>query len=123
MAGHGCIKQTLIQLSHLFYWPKIHVDIKAFIEHCVLCQQIKYSTQASMGLLQPLPIPSKVSDDITMNFIVGLPCPGESPKLWFLLTVWQSMLILEHYLQIVQPEKWLNCLLMWLLNYMDIRIQ
>lgn len=48
-------------------------DVKAFVDPRVVCQQTKFSIQASTGLLQPLPIPSKVCDDLTMDFIVRLP--------------------------------------------------
>lgn len=54
-------------------------DIKEFVFNCVTCQQQKYETLALAGLLQPLPIPSRVWTDISKDFIVGLPpCKGKS---------------------------------------------
>ncbi|GJZ60850.1 ty3-gypsy retrotransposon protein [Tanacetum coccineum] len=48
-------------------------SIEEFIKKCLVCQQTKYSTQASGGLLQPLLIPTAVWEDVSMDFIMGMP--------------------------------------------------
>jgi hypothetical protein len=48
-------------------------EIKDFVQQCLICQQAKYDTRAPAGLLQPLPIPEQVWEDVAMNFITGLP--------------------------------------------------
>ena len=49
------------------------VDIKHFVSGCEVFQIIKDVNQHPQGLLQPLPIPTKKIDTVTMDFITGLP--------------------------------------------------
>lgn len=70
-AGHGGVKRTLVRLTSS--WPKMHATVEAHVAACLVCQQTKYSTQPPAGLLQPLPIPNQVWEDISMDFITGLP--------------------------------------------------
>ncbi|GKE69088.1 ty3-gypsy retrotransposon protein [Tanacetum coccineum] len=72
-AGHGGVKKILVVLSSLFYWPGMRMSVDDYIKQCLVCQQTKYSTQAIGGYLQPLPTPSAVWEDTSMDFITGLP--------------------------------------------------
>lgn len=47
--------------------------VTTFIQDCVVCQRCKVDLAASPGLLQPLPIPQVIWEDISMDFIEGLP--------------------------------------------------
>lgn len=44
-----------------------------YVSSCLICQQIKHSTQVPVGLIQPLHVPSLVWEEVTMDFITGLP--------------------------------------------------
>jgi len=72
-AGHPGVERTFRRLVAVFYWPKMREDVRRYVAACTVCQTTKYSTQPPAGLLQPLPIPSMVWDQVTMDFIVGLP--------------------------------------------------
>ena len=48
-------------------------DIEKYVAACAICQQHKNSTLSPPRLLQPLSIPSSIWDDLTMDFIEGLP--------------------------------------------------
>lgn len=71
--GHGSYFKTLKRIAANFYWPCLKHDFKLFVQNCLICQQHKYETLAAAGLLQPLPLPNRVWEDICLNFIVGLP--------------------------------------------------
>ena len=48
-------------------------DIIQFVANCHICQQVKVEHQRPAGLLQLLPIPEWKWDNITMDFVIGLP--------------------------------------------------
>ncbi|KAD2804089.1 hypothetical protein E3N88_37466 [Mikania micrantha] len=73
MGGHSGIHGTMQRIRSLFYWKGLHKGVQNFVRNCDICQQGKNETIASPGLLQPLPIPTHVFADISMDFIGGLP--------------------------------------------------
>ena len=48
-------------------------EIAKYVAECDTCQRVKASHLKIAGALQPLPIPSWKWEDISMDFIVGLP--------------------------------------------------
>lgn len=51
----------------------MHTDIKKFVRECEACQVNKHETVHPVGLLQPLPIPSRTWANISIDFIESLP--------------------------------------------------
>jgi hypothetical protein len=56
-----------------FWWSNMKVDIAKYVAECDTCHRMKASHLKSAGVLQPLSIPMWKWDDISMDFIVGLP--------------------------------------------------
>ena len=55
-----------------YFWPGRGKTAKEFVRSCDSCQRSK-SSRAKAGLLQPLPVPKEPREDLTMDFIMGLP--------------------------------------------------
>ncbi|KAL6322878.1 hypothetical protein AAG906_020921 [Vitis piasezkii] len=73
IGGHSGVLRTFKKLAQQFYWPKMYQAVQEYIKKCETCQKVKSETMSPAGLLQPLPIPCQVWDDITLDFIEGLP--------------------------------------------------
>ena len=72
-AGHLGVDRTLSVISRHFWWPGIYTQVKSYVIHCDICQRIKVPTQKYAGLLQPLDIPSRSWESVSMDFITQLP--------------------------------------------------
>ena len=73
IGGHFGLTRTLARVTQQFHWPDLKHDVQQFVQSCAICQQAKTLHTKPTGLLQPLPIPSQVWEDIAMDFITGLP--------------------------------------------------
>jgi ribonuclease HI len=60
-------------LKQNFWWTRMRREIAKYVLECDICQRVKASHLKTAGILQPLPIPSWKWEDISMDFIVGLP--------------------------------------------------
>ena len=67
------IKKTLARLGEIFIWFDMRTDVRQFFLACLDCQATKYEAKKPVGLLCPLPIPSRPWEDLSLDFIVGLP--------------------------------------------------
>ncbi|KAL5777367.1 hypothetical protein ACOSP7_010293 [Xanthoceras sorbifolium] len=73
VGGHFGYHRTLNRIKTNFSWPNIKITIKDFIKSCDICQRCKTDSLSPAGLLQPLPIPTTVWTEISMDFVEGLP--------------------------------------------------
>nr|GFD34243.1 putative reverse transcriptase domain-containing protein [Tanacetum cinerariifolium] len=60
-------------LKQHFWWSGMKRDVATFVSRCLICQQVKIEHQRASGLLQLLDIPVWKWDEISMDFITGLP--------------------------------------------------
>jgi hypothetical protein len=60
-------------LRQQFWWTRMKREIARYVSECDTCRKVKADYMKPRGLLQPLSISDWKWDDISMDFIVGLP--------------------------------------------------
>ncbi|GJZ16263.1 ty3-gypsy retrotransposon protein [Tanacetum coccineum] len=73
IGGHKGVLKSYKRLAVELYWVGMKQDVTKLVFECEICQRNKYSNMVHGGLLQPLALPDKVWDEVSMDFIEGLP--------------------------------------------------
>ncbi|KAL1104405.1 hypothetical protein V6Z11_D04G064600 [Gossypium hirsutum] len=98
-AGYPGMHRTLALLEERYYWPHMGADVETYVE-----------LKTPAGLLQPLPVPKRPWESLSMDFIIGLPkfskyatfisvtneCPAEEAARLFLRHVFWTELFNIH---------------------------
>ncbi|GKU88816.1 hypothetical protein SLEP1_g3034 [Rubroshorea leprosula] len=66
-----CTERSCFEAT--FWWRNMKREIARFVSQCLTCQKVKAEHQRLPGKLQPLPIPQWKWENITMDFVTGLP--------------------------------------------------
>jgi hypothetical protein len=72
-SGHEGIQRTLQRLRADFVVDHDRRLVSEFVRSCSTCQRNKTEALHPAGLLQPLEVPSRVWEDISLDFVEGLP--------------------------------------------------
>jgi hypothetical protein len=72
--GHSGYFRTYKKIDGLVYWEGVRKCIKAYVDSCEVCQRNKYQTLSPGGLLQPLPVPTKLWSDNIYPWISLVVC-------------------------------------------------
>ncbi|KAL0551924.1 hypothetical protein IC582_011017 [Cucumis melo] len=60
-------------LKRVYWWRNMKREVAEFVSRCLVCQQVKAPRKKPAGLLQPLSIPEWKWENVSMDFITGLP--------------------------------------------------
>jgi hypothetical protein len=71
--GHEGVQKTLLRLGTEFFVEHDRRVVRDYVRACATCQRNKTEALHPVGLLQPLPVPSRVWADISMDFVEALP--------------------------------------------------
>jgi hypothetical protein len=69
---HFSHEKTFAKLSESYFWPGMRSEVKQFVNRCRIFQHSKGRKQ-NAGFYQPLPILERPWDEISMDFVLGLP--------------------------------------------------
>lgn len=73
MSGHFGREKTLDLVQRKFHWPHVANDVANYVRTCDICQRVRVHRHRPYGVLQPLPIPTKPFEEVTVDFITKLP--------------------------------------------------
>lgn len=72
-AGHPGCDKTFELVSRRYYWRKMRKYIAQYTKNCKTCRRAKPTTHGKHGVLRPLPIPQQPWQQVSMDFVSGLP--------------------------------------------------
>jgi hypothetical protein len=72
LARHFGHEKMFAKLNESYFWLGMRVEVKIFVDRCSIFQHSKGRKQ-NVGFYQPLHIPEKPWDEISMDFILGFP--------------------------------------------------
>lgn len=64
IGGHSGALRTFKRLAQQLFWPSMHKSVREYIAAYDTYQRVKYESLSPAGLLQPLPIPTQIWEDV-----------------------------------------------------------
>ncbi|KAL5544124.1 hypothetical protein UlMin_007908 [Ulmus minor] len=84
-------------LKERFWWSGMKKEVAEYVAKCLICQKVKAEHQRPGGELQPLDIPEWKWDQITMDFVVGLPRTAKGhDAIWQLAALYVQEIVRLH---------------------------
>ena len=72
-AGHTGRHKTLERVLRRFWWKNAEADVGDWVASCTVCQSVKPRPGFPDGVLNPHTIPSRLWQDVSVDFVTGLP--------------------------------------------------
>ncbi|KAK3254219.1 hypothetical protein CYMTET_36564, partial [Cymbomonas tetramitiformis] len=72
-AGHTGRDKTLDRVNRRFWWPRTSRDVTEWCKSCPVCQQTRPRNGYPDGQLNPLQVPVRLWQVVSIDFVTGLP--------------------------------------------------
>ena len=100
VGGHSGVQAFYQKIKRLFFRSGMKHDVETFVKQCQVCQQAKHEHCKYPGLLQPLHVPENSWQDLSMDFIEGLP---KSDSFSIILVVVDRLTKYAHFYPLKHP--------------------
>ena len=81
VVGHVGFLKTYYNARQTFFWKGMNTNIQKYVAKCDIFQRNKNENISTPGLLHPLHIPNQKWEEISMDFIDGLPISEGKDKI------------------------------------------
>ena len=95
LIGHFGNEKTIEVVEYRFYWPSLKHDVAKHVVRYHICQLAKQQNY-NVGLYTPLPVPNYPRQDVSIDFVLGL--PKTLRKHDFVLVVMDRFSKMAHFL-------------------------
>lgn len=85
--GHGELHKTLNKAYREVFWNGLKRDVIDYVSSCPICQFNKFKQGHPVGLLQPLPVPSNIWTQLSLDFIEKLPNSQGYSVIWVIVDI------------------------------------
>lgn len=103
--GHPGIRRTVQMMQRFFEWPSLRADVDRYVRNCHVCKRAKTPRDGTHGQLQPIESASRPWQDISMDFVTGLP---ESNGFNAILMVVDRFSKMHHYIACTAGDEGTN---------------
>ncbi|KAK3245237.1 hypothetical protein CYMTET_45178, partial [Cymbomonas tetramitiformis] len=76
-AGHTGREKTLERVLRRFWWENASEDVAGWVASCPTCQAVRPRASYPDGLLNPHAIPQRNWQDVSVDFVTGLPLTAQ----------------------------------------------
>ena len=94
------VHATYQRVKQYFTWKGLKQQVESFVQQCEICQKAKHVNHHPAGKLQTLPIPTGAWQELSVDFIEGLP---KSKGYSVIMVVVDRLTKYAHFIPIKHP--------------------